>query len=363
MARTENPTSEHPSPARRAAVYWLRVLLIAGCYYAGGRVGLLRHVTVEGAVVTPFWPPTGIAVSFLLYFGPRVWPGLALGALLVVTGMGPLGPTTVGFVAGNTISPLIAYVLLRRAGFRIELDRLRDGVSLVFLGAFLGMLTSATFGTLMTVVNDNIELTQFWPVWSAWWAGDAVGVLVITPLLLALRKVRLPAGWRRMAEAAVLVAVTTALAFLATRSPVNLLFLVFPLLVWASLRFQLAGAALCTAIVSVAATWAATDSVGGFEHHTLIEGMISLQALNGSAALTALLLAAVTAEKHNTQRKIEQACEELAEMVDRLAPRGHRPRSFPSGERTGPSEMDGTAGAVTFREPGPGRAPGRGGGV
>ncbi|GAA2626176.1 MASE1 domain-containing protein [Streptomyces axinellae] len=338
MARTEKPTSERPSPLGRAAVHWLRVLLIAGCYYAGGRLGLLWHVRVEGAVVTPFWPPTGIALSFLLYFGPRVWPGVALGALLVVCGMGPVSYATVGFVVGNTLSPLIAFVLLYRARFRIELDRLRDAVSLVFLGAFLGMLTSATFGTLMTVVNDNIAWAEFWPVWSAWWAGDAVGVLVITPLLLALRKLRRPSGIQRPAEAAVLVAATVGLAIVATRSPVNLLFLVFPLLVWASLRFQLAGSALCTAIVSITATWAATESTGAFEHHSLIEGMISLQALNGSVALTGLLLAAVTAEKHNTQRKIEQACEELAEMVDQLAPQGRGRRSFPAGGRTGQRE-------------------------
>lgn len=312
----------------RGAAGWLRllalVLVIAVCYYAGGRLGLVWQVSVESAVVTPFWPPTGIAVSALLLFGFRVLPGVTLGSLLVVAEMGSLNPTTVGFIVGNTLAPSVAYLLLRRTGFRIELDRLRDGASLVFLGALAGMLISATSGTGMLLANDNLRSEEFWPVWSAWWAGDAVGVLVVTPLLLTVRGMRLPRGWPQTLEVVALLVGTVLVAVIATRSPLNLLFLVFPLLTWAALRFQLAGAAWCTCIVSVAATAAATDQVGPFARDSLIEGMISLQALNGAAALTALLLAAVTAEKRNTQIKIEQACVELAEMVDQLTPRRRR---------------------------------------
>ncbi|NUR43446.1 MAG: hypothetical protein HOV73_25530, partial [Streptomyces sp.] len=41
----------------------LQTLAVAACYYAAGRLGLLRNLTVEGAVFTPIWPPTGIAVA------------------------------------------------------------------------------------------------------------------------------------------------------------------------------------------------------------------------------------------------------------------------------------------------------------
>ncbi|MFF8332172.1 MASE1 domain-containing protein [Streptomyces cacaoi] len=323
MART-SPATGRAGPegrSRRLAADCLRVVVIAVVYYAGGRLGLLREVTVEGAVVTPFWPPTGIAVSALLFFGYRAWPGIAIGATLVIWTMADgLDLSSIGFVAGNTLAPLLSYALLRRTGFRHQLDRLRDGAGLVFLGAFAGMLISATTGALMAVTGGDIDPPDFWPVWTAWWAGDVVGVLVVTPLLLAVPRLRRPRGWPAAAEAVVLMVATALLSVFATRSTVNLLFLVFPLLVWASLRFQLAGSAFCVAVVSVSATWAATERTGGFARHSLIEGMISLQALNGSAALTALLLAAVTAEKRNTLRRIEEACAELAEMVDRLAP-------------------------------------------
>ncbi|WP_240510406.1 MASE1 domain-containing protein, partial [Streptomyces albus] len=217
VARTpvtaDRPPEPSPDPApgpagggsgitvRLLAGYALRVVLIALGYYAGGLVGLLREVTVAGATVTPFWPPTGVAVACLLAFGLRVWPGVALGALLVVTGMGPLSWTALGLVAGNTLSPVLACLLLRRAGFRAQVDRLRDGVSLVFLGALLGMLVSPTVGTFMVVAGGGLSPDDFWPVWAAWWAGDAVGVLVVTPLLLALRRPGRPRDAAQIAEA------------------------------------------------------------------------------------------------------------------------------------------------------------------
>ncbi|MBO8185517.1 MASE1 domain-containing protein [Streptomyces spirodelae] len=317
------------------AAYVLCIVVLALSYYAGGRLGLLWRVEVEGAVVTPFWPPTGIAVAGLLYFGLRVWPGVALGSLLVLLYMGPLSWTAAGSVAGSTLAPVVACFLLRRVGFREQVDRLRDGVSLVFLGALLGMLVSATVGCLMLVAGGNLQLREYWPVWSAWWAGDAVGVLVVTPLLLSLPKLGRPRNWVQAGEAVGLAAATTAVAIVVTRAPIDLLFLVFPLLVWAALRFQLAGSAVSTTILAIAATWGATDRAGVFARQDLITDMVTLQALNGSAALTTLLLAAVTAEKRNTHRRIAAACDDLAEMVEVLAPQGRGPRSFPAGGRTG----------------------------
>ncbi|GAA3069419.1 hypothetical protein GCM10020254_11470 [Streptomyces goshikiensis] len=106
----------------------------------------------------------------------------------------------------------------------------------------------------------------------------------------------------------------------ATRSTLSLLFLVFPLLIWAAVRFQLAGSAPCALFVSVLAIGAATDRAGPFARHTLFEIMVNLQAFNGCAALTGLLLAALVTEQNNIRLRIEQACEDLAEVVARLTP-------------------------------------------
>jgi len=50
---------------------------------------------VEGAVFTPIWPPTGVAVACLLIFGLRVLPGIALGVLFVIMSITSLQPTVI----------------------------------------------------------------------------------------------------------------------------------------------------------------------------------------------------------------------------------------------------------------------------
>ncbi|MCC0099842.1 MASE1 domain-containing protein [Streptomyces flavotricini] len=305
---------------RRFGGTLLGILIVATAYYASGRIGLLLRVVVDGAVVTPLWLPTGIAVASLLWFGLRIWPGIALGTFLAIEHLATFQLADVAIIAGNTLAPVCAYLLLRRVGFRVEIDRLRDGLALVFLGGLVPMLISASIGAGVLVATGTLEPAGFWPVWSAWWAGDAMGVLVLTPLLLVLPRVRMPRDAYRVAEGVGLAVAAGAVVLLATRSSLSLLFLVFPLLIWSAVRFQLAGSAPCVLLVSVLAISAATDEVGPFADHTLFEVMVNLQALNGSAALTALLLSALVTEQNNVRTEIERACEELAEVVERLAP-------------------------------------------
>ncbi|OKJ32112.1 hypothetical protein AMK24_27290 [Streptomyces sp. CB02366] len=302
-------------------MYVAQVLGVTGAYFLAGRVGLMRQVVLDGAVVTPLWPPTGIALAALLCLGVRVWPGIALGTLLTVSGIGDaftLG--LLAIVSGNTVAPLASYALLRRVGFRIELARLRDGVCLVFLGAFAGMLLSSTIGSLTLMFDGKVPPGRFWLVWSSWWAGDAMGVLVVAPALLVLRRVRWPRPSDRWLEASVLAVVVVVTSLIATRSPLSMIYLVFPVIIWAALRFQLPGSAPCALVVSVLATVAGTDALGPFAGHSLMEIMVNLSLLNGCVALTALLLGAIVAEHKNMRRETEYAVEELEALVEQLAP-------------------------------------------
>lgn len=311
----------HSKEARRRAVYVAQVLGVAGVYYLAGRVGLTRQVVVDGAMVTPLWPPTGISLAALLYLGGRIWPGIALGAFFTVSAIGDaLTVSRLGIVLGNTLAPLAAYALLRRVGFRNELARLRDGVCLVFLGAFAGMLISATVGSVTLMLDDKVPPGRFWLVWSSWWAGDAMGVLVVTPVLLVLSRVRRPRLTDRWPEACLLAVVVVVAGTFSTRSSLPLLYLVFPVIIWAALRFQLPGSAPCALVVSVLAITAGTDGLGPFAGHTLMEIMANLTVLNGCVALTALLLGAIVAEHRNIRRETENAVVELEALVEQLAP-------------------------------------------
>jgi integral membrane sensor domain MASE1 len=295
----------HGHAVRRYLDLILRVIAVAAAYYASAEVGLLLALVRNQ--VTPLWPPTGVALIGLLLLGRRTWPGIAIGAFAVNMTIGPSVPAVLAITAGNTLAPLVAVQMLRAAGFRNSLDRLRDGFALVFLGGLVGMLISSTIGAATLVISGAVPAGSFVPTWSVWWTGDAMGVLVVAPLLLLVvnfARIRGPVRAGRVVEAALLAAGTAGAALVATTSPYDLLTLVFPFLIWAALRFEQLGAAPCALLVSVIAIRAAAHGSGPFAGHDLLGKMVTLQVFNGTAALVAFLLAALTTERKLRARQL-----------------------------------------------------------
>lgn len=329
MAIAPRPGTEQtcpvPVPALRARPHRVlavsaEILVVAAIYYVAAEVGL--NLALVRGQVTPLWPPTGIALAYLLLRGVHLWPGITIGAFLANVAMGPSVLAVAGIAAGNTLAPVFACLLLHRVGFSPELRRLKDALALVFLAALAGTLISASAGTGTLVAAGALPPAEFWATWSVWWTGDAMGVLVVTPVLLVAasrRWHRHVASGRRLEAVALLLGVT-ALTLVVTRVPANLLFLIFPMLIWAALRFQQAGAAPCTLVVSVTVVLAAAGQHGPFAGLDLLSTMITLQAFNGSATLTALLLAAISTERNAAQRTMRLAAAQLTDAVQMLEP-------------------------------------------
>ena len=125
-------------PVSRAA--YLGGVAAAALAYWGLGWGGLRL----GAVVTEFssaiWPASGLALAVLLLFGTRYWPAVFIGAFLVNVHAGASLPVSALIGAGNSLEALIAVTLIRRfLGSDFHLDRVRDVVGLIVLGAIAGV--------------------------------------------------------------------------------------------------------------------------------------------------------------------------------------------------------------------------------
>lgn len=310
-----NPNYARPvgRPGRRTAlILWIAAIAVA--YFVTAQVGL--RMALVGDQVTALWPPTGIGVACLVLLGLRTWPGIALGAFAVNISLGPTLPAVLIIAAGNTAAPIIAYLLLHRAGFHRDFDRIKDALALVFLGALTGMLVSSTVGSLTLFVTGRLAARDLTQTWAVWWTGDAMGVLTVTPLifLIAAGKPKKVAPLRAV-EATALITGTLLVVLVATTVSTNLLFLVFPFVIWAAMRFHLAGAIPCAFLASVATTYAASRDFPAFADLDLTTKMIALQSFNGSIALTALLHATITAQRDRARRAVDEVCAQLIESV------------------------------------------------
>src|SRR5271170_5521014 len=106
----------------------VRILLVFVAYSVANRLGqFLPMISLGG--IGPVWPASGIALAAILLFGNQVWPGLALGALLLAL-FSPIHLPLTGaviYAIGATLAPLTgAYLLRRVVHFNPSLSRLRD---------------------------------------------------------------------------------------------------------------------------------------------------------------------------------------------------------------------------------------------
>jgi integral membrane sensor domain MASE1 len=298
---------------RAQALLGMQVLGVAAAYYAGTFLSVLS--TPFGLPVTSLWVSAGIALTCLLLFDIRIWPGIALGSFLSnMTAVPPLEALLVAM--GNTIAPVGLYLLLRQVGFRAQFDRIKDAVSFVLL-AFAAMSVSASIGTAALVTAGAWPVANFLQLWAIWWSSDVLGVLVLTPFLLVLAKFRQArqVRWSQWLELVGLLALTVALTMVATRN-FGVLFLAFPLVVLAALRFRLNGVAPCALVVAAVAIDTAARGYGLFD--SPMANVVILQVFNGTFVLTGLLLAAVITQWQEARLEIEQTYCKLAETVERL---------------------------------------------
>jgi len=293
----------------------LRSIGLGVAYYLAAKLSL--RLALVGENITPLWPPTGIALAGFVLLGRRLWPGVAIAAFAVNLPISVSAAAAATTALGNTLAPLVAATLLRRVGFRPQLDRLRDALAIVFLAALASMLISATVGATTLLASGAIEDGELLAAWSVWWAGDAMGVLVVAPFLLTLTTIRehpLPHGWR-VIEAIALAAALIGISSLVVATDLPIIFLLLPVLGWAAWRFHQPGAAPAALLVSLFATWAAVEEQGLFAGRTLSGQMLTLQAFNATVAFTSFFFAAVVSERSRARLALEEAAAELEERV------------------------------------------------
>ena len=305
-------------PARDAAA----IALLAAGYVLAGKLGLV--ITAVGGFATPVWAPTGLSLAALVLFGQRLWPGIALGALLVNLWAGASAGVALGISAGNTLEAVLgAYALGRVPGFDPGLGRLKDVLAFVLLAALLSTAVSATVGVSTLFLGGVLPRAELLATWRVWWVGDAVGDIVIAPLLMAAPGLRdVLRDRRRLWEGVGIVLLGVVLGWLVFRvepsTPLHLLVRpasFFPLLVWAALRFGPGGGAAATFLVSSLAIWGTASGTGPFVYESLAERLTLLQGFMASLAATTLVLAAVTTERRRAESALREANDELEARV------------------------------------------------
>jgi signal transduction histidine kinase/CheY-like chemotaxis protein len=295
--------------------------VVSVAYLLAAWLGFRFAVVAEQ--VTTVWAPSGIGLAALLILGRRFWPAIYVGALLANAATDAPLWTAASIAAGNTLEAVVgAWALRRMPRFDRRLGRVRS-VAAFGLTALMAPVLSATLGVATLCASGVQPWPRFGDLWRSWWLGDAIGVLLVAPVLLTIAG---PWTRRRVVETAALAGaavVATQLVFgqLLGRGDAHhpLEYVIFPFIIAAAMRGGQPMATLVVFAASVVTIVNTARGAGPFADSSVNDILVFLQVFMGVLAATALLLAAAMKERETGERRRAAAArvaEVLAEAPD-----------------------------------------------
>lgn len=325
----------------KTLTFLIRVCVIALAYALAGKLGLMLANVHDN--VTLIWLPSGIAIAALLLGGLRLWPGVAIGALLLNGSTDISLLAALGIAVGNSLGAIAGAYLLRRADFHLSLDRIRDVLLLASVATILSTMVNATLGTLILVLSGEAPADIFVSIWLDWWLGDALGVILVLPVILVWSR---PAATRPSAQTTVVLAVFTlmitavSLAGLSGSTATGeasfplaglLLFAPFPYIICVAIRYGLSGVTTAALVFALVNAGAAANDLGPLVAVSSHQMLVLLNGYIITIALIGLLTAATISEHKRTEQALLQSETRLAE-AQRISHLGGWEREISSGK-------------------------------
>jgi PAS domain S-box-containing protein len=179
---------------RRRRLTWQPAVITATAYATVGWLAML--LAGPPGYASPLFPSAGIALAAVLTWGRRALPGVWLGSITVnvLLALQQPGwnawslvfiPVVVGL--GASVQAWLGATLVKRHTSRpVVMNSPRDIFLLGALGAVAACLVSPSVATPALVLTGQLTAEDGLRNWLTWWAGDALGVLIATPVVLSL---------------------------------------------------------------------------------------------------------------------------------------------------------------------------------
>jgi len=344
---TEAGTSAARFPALSAVlsavIYAIELAVIAASYFGLAESALLLPAINPAA--TPLWPPTGVALAFVLLRGYRVWPAILVSSFSAnAVSSGTMTASwlfqSTSIAIGTTLAALAGAWLINHRSHGAKTFFTPPGIGRFVLIAFVPTaITSSASAILGQLSTSDLNLSSLIVSSVSWWLADAAGTILIAPVIVlwAMPPRQSVAKWDLLETTAILVAaaVIGAITFIpvtidAFNEPLSqqrqFSFLILLPLIWAGLRGNQRAAATAALIFCGLAAWSSMRDASGSLAAT--GSLLFLLVLSTSTSVASLLLGAVIAGYHDRQEGAKRRFQIFVESVSDYAifvldPSGH----------------------------------------
>lgn len=303
---TDDPALLSPDDIDSAA----RIVGIFFAYLATARIGMAIY-PVSGFTAL-IWLPVGIALAAFLLYGFRVWPAIFAAAFMVHISFGTAVPAALGIAVGSTLGPAIGAALLKWysafSTYHPAFPRLRDSIG-ILMGACLIPAITTSIAILSLWTFDSLVYADLGDAISAWWLGDMLGILIITPFILKwFNKPLFERTQKQQFELLLTLAAVAATSyFIFWFRDDSLVFYIFIPLTWAALRTGPRGTTLSVLLVSLIGTTGTLAGYGPFAGHPLIYLQLLLITVSGIM----LVFSSTVEERRSVFETLEHRAQDL----------------------------------------------------
>lgn len=304
----------------------LRLFAAVAAAYAA--TAFLSWQFFEVGLNPKFYVPAGITLAAMLLTPRRRWPlivaAIAVAEISVDMYFGTSLPVAIGFVAANSLEPIVgASLVLAWCGGSPDLRRRADLAKFVVAGCTAGPLVGGLIGGSLSAIGSG---HPWWSDVIQWWVGDGIGALVIaSPILLWAKQSHVIRS--RPIETALVLVATVAVSVTAFWAETPPTLLLLPLMAWAAFRLDVLGAALAGSTLALAANYMTLTGHGPFAEYS--SEPVLRQAATQIFIAVIVLVAMLTAQEvagrlaavraHESERRERLRLENLSRLAQQLS--------------------------------------------
>ena len=320
--------------AGSAATYLAGLSIIVASYFGLTESALLLPAT--NPVATPLWPPTGFALALVLLGGYRIWPGILAGYVSPYL-MAGRSPFEYGFVGIGALLAAFAgtWLIINCSNGRQTFDNPSGIAKFAIISFAPTTMISSTIALAGSIIAGKLTYSDASVTWSTWWLADAVGTVVIVPVVVLWATLPLRSSSKWTLLETVVVSILVSVVGIVAYSPLigsNLIsddlnvvlphrsllgFLVLLPLMWAGLRGNRCSVATAALIFIGMAAWGFSSGSNPFSKSDLNGALLSLLVLSMSVSLPPLTLAAAIATRQRSEAELLSAQDQLNRQIER----------------------------------------------
>jgi signal transduction histidine kinase/PAS domain-containing protein len=265
-----------------------------------------------GGHINQIAPVFGVALGIVLVGGLRYIPAIFIGALLPALFAEDNLLMILSVPVATVTASALSLRLLQRLNVRINMERIRDALLILFCGIIL----CTCFGSVIESVfqcrsTGGIRWEDFGPLFLTNWLAASVGAIVMTPFILAWAdRSGFKLRGRQFVEVAGWFLVLAFFGFVTFQNwaPTDVLLYpmelaIFPIMAWSAIRFGLRGTSAGVLVLALLAVWSLIP-VFSSEAHSMTQSPANLWIFVGIISITSICLAAVMTELRRRETQI-----------------------------------------------------------